>query len=135
MYIYVYDINIPKTFVMLFCSSIHLSYSVGNSAVTETNSFKDPSITYSNLYVFDEHIVNIYTNAKFVSHLLFCTFRNQSVEFYETLHATYVRPILKLTLQFSLHFIFILLILLKRQFKRRILQNLSYYDRLQFLNN
>ena len=41
--------------------------------------------------MFDKHIVNITHHAKFVSHLLFCTFRNHSVAFYKTLYITYVR--------------------------------------------
>ena len=69
---------------MLLYSSIHFSYSVGNSVVIETNTFKDLGITYFNLYLFDEHIVNITYHAKFVSQLLFCTFRNHAVEFYKS---------------------------------------------------
>ena len=80
---------------MLLYSFIHFSYFVENFAAIETNTFKLMGITYSNLCEFNEHIVNITNHAKFVSHLLFCTFCKDSEEFYKTLYVIYVRSIIE----------------------------------------
>ena len=67
-------VNIVKSSCMHLCSSVAFTYHINNNILVKVNSFKDHGITYSDSCCFNAHIINIVKQAKYLSHLLFCTF-------------------------------------------------------------
>ena len=71
-------VNIVKFIFMPLCSFVALTYCINNNILVQVNSFKDLGITYFDSCCFKESIANLVKHSMYLSHLLFCTFRNNS---------------------------------------------------------
>ena len=108
---------------MPLCSSVAFMYRINNNILVQVDSFKDLGLTYSDSCCLNAHIVSIVKHAKYLSHLLFSTFRNHSPGFHIHLFITYVRSLLQVnTVIWSPSHIYLINMIedVQKQFTRRL---------------
>lgn len=132
-------ISVMKTFVLhLGKNNPCYSYSLNNVILQKSNSCRDLGINISHDLKFSKHINEIVKNAYFKTWQIYYIFQSKNAKLLTQAFVTYVRPILEFSSivwsPYLLKDIKLIEKVQKRFTKKICSKNLTYFERLKFLN-